>query len=377
MAVVVFRFTAIVALLLSGALPAQGVSPALRLEIEELVRAEMAAQRIPGVSLALAVDGVPRGAYAFGVADMENQAPVKPETMFRLASVSKPITAVAALQLWESGKLDLDATVQRYVPSFPQKPWPVTPRQLLGHLGGIRHYQAVAEVDSTRHYFDLLSPLRVFQDDPLAAEPGTRYHYTTYGYVLLGAAIEAASSRRFVDYLKAGVFAPAGMESARDDNALDIIPNRARGYALSAEGKLRNCGLADTSNKIPGGGLIATARDLIHFAVAIRRGALLKPSTVDMMFTPQKLRDGRPIRYGMGWFIDQADGRRAVLHGGDQQGAHSFLVMLPREGVAVALLCNLERANLRPLGLRIAGLLAEVNESRPRPSARPVTAAAR
>jgi CubicO group peptidase (beta-lactamase class C family) len=340
---------------------AQGVSPALRLEIEELVRAEMSRQNIPGVSLSVAVDGVPRGTFAFGVADVENQVPVRAETMFRLASVSKPITAVAALQLWESGKLDLDAPVQRYLPAFPQKPWVVTPRQLLGHLGGIRHYGTVEEVESTRHYFDVTSPLRIFQDDPLAAEPGTRYNYTTYGYVLLGALVESASSKRFVDYLKTRVFGPAGMDTARDDNVLDLIPNRARGYALTREGKLRNCGLADTSNKIPGGGLISTSRDLIQFATAIRRGSLLKSASADLMFTPQKLRDGKPIRYGMGWFIDQLDGRRAILHGGDQQGVHSFLVMLPREGVAVALMCNLEGANLRPVGMRIAELLAARN----------------
>src|SRR5688572_18800923 len=221
-------------------LSAESVSPALRLEIEKLVAEEMTRQGIPGLSLALAADGVPRGSYAFGIADVENQVPVKPETMFRLASISKPVTAVAALQLWEQGSLDLDAPVQRYIPTFPRKPWTVTPRQLLGHLGGVRHYTTIDEVESTRHYFDVLSPLQIFQDDPLAAEPGTRYHYTTYGYALLGAVVEAAAAKRFVDHLKMRVFATAGMASTRDDNAIDIIPNRARGYALTRDGKLRN-----------------------------------------------------------------------------------------------------------------------------------------
>ena len=346
-----------IALFAVACLGAQNVSPALRLEIEKLVTEEMVRQSIPGLSLALAAEGMPRGSYAFGIADVENQVLVKPETVFRLASISKPVTAVAALQLWEQGRLDLDAAVQHYIPTFPRKPWTVTPRQLLGHLGGVRHYATIDEMESTRHYFDVLSPLRIFQDDPLAAEPGTRYHYTTYGYVLLGAVVEAAAAKRFVDHLKTHVFVPAGMETARDDNAIDIIPNRARGYALTRDGKLRNCGLADTSNKIPGGGLIGTSQDLVRFALAVRRGTLLKLSTVDMMLSPQKLRGGQTIKYGMGWFLDHVDGRKAVLHGGDQQGVHTFLVMLPREGVVVAMMCNMEGANLRTLAMRIAEML--------------------
>jgi serine beta-lactamase-like protein LACTB len=340
---------------------AQEVTPALRLEIEDAVRLEMIRQNIPGLSLAVADDGLPRGTFAFGMADIENQVLVKPSTVFRMASISKPVTAVTALQLWEAGKLDLDAPVHRYLPSFPQKAWRVTPRQLLGHQGGVRHYLLNERVDAGRHYFDLASALHLFQEDPLIAEPGTRYNYTTYGFVLLGAVIEAAASNRFIDKVRTRVFQPAGMDSARDDSAIEIIPNRSRGYAVTPEGRLRNCGLSDTSYKIPGGGMIAAPRDLVKFALAIRSYGLLKQHTVEMMFTPQKLKDGRSTQYGMGWFIDAVDGRKAVLHSGDQEGVHSFLVMLPREGVAVAAMCNLEGANLRALSFKIAELLCERN----------------
>src|SRR5262245_58057351 len=133
------RLLAVVLALACG-IGAQEVTPALRLEIEDTVRREMIRQNIPGLSLAVADDGVPRGTFTLGMADVENQVLVRPETVFRIASISKPVTAVTALQLWESGKLDLDASIQRYLPSFPQKTWRVTPRQLLGHQGGIRHY---------------------------------------------------------------------------------------------------------------------------------------------------------------------------------------------------------------------------------------------
>jgi CubicO group peptidase (beta-lactamase class C family) len=346
-------------LYLAAGLLAQGLAPGLQQTVEELVRHEMEQRKIPGLSIAIAAKGKLQWTAGFGLADVENRVRVKPETVFRLGSISKPITAVAAMQLWEKGKLDLDAPVQRYVPAFPRKQWPVTPRQLLSHLGGIRHYANRDEVDSTRHYTDLLAPLRIFQDDRLVAEPGTRYNYSTYGYVLLGAVVETASSTKFREYLKSRVFGPAGMHTARDDHVHDIIPNRARGYALTAEGALRNANLADTSNKIPGGGMASTASDLVRFALAVRDGVLLRPPAVTAMFTPQKLRDGAATRYGLGWYVDPAGGRPAAYHGGAQQGVHTFLILLPRDGVAVAMMCNLEGTNLRELGQRLALLVAE------------------
>lgn len=336
------------------ALWAQALSPARQQEFEKLISQEMSRQNIPGLSAAVASGGEIAWSAGFGLSDVENFVPAKAATVYRLGSVSKPITAVALLQLWEAGKIDLDAPIQRYVPSFPHKPWPVTVRELLGHLGGIRHYDGQPEINSTRHYPELAAALRIFQDSPLAAEPGTRFLYTTYGYVLLGVAIESASQMRFMDYLRARIFGPAGMDRARQDHVYAIIPNRARGYALSSTGQVQNCSLADTSNKIPGGGLAATAEDLVKFGLAVRSAKLLKSSTLDMMFTSQKTRDGKPTDYGMGWNISATNRRKVVSHTGGQQGVSTILVMVPRDGIVVALMCNLERASLRELAQKIA-----------------------
>jgi serine beta-lactamase-like protein LACTB len=345
--------------LATAPLVGQRLSPGLQPKIEELVRQEMARQKIPGLSIAVAERGRLAWSAGFGLADIENRVPVKAETVFRLGSISKPITAVAAMQLWEEGKLDLDAPVQKYVPSFPEKPWPITPRQLLAHLGGIRHYNTREEVDSTSHYTDSLAPLGVFRADPLVAEPGTGFHYTTFGYVLLGVVVESAAAVPFVEHLKARVFAPAAMETARDDHVYDLIPNRARGYALRPDGSLRNANLADTSNKIAGGGMASTAVDLVKFALAVRANTLLKPATVSVMFTPQKTAGAETIRYGLGWYVDPVGGRPAAYHGGSQQGVHTFLVMLPRDGTVVALMCNLEGTSLSNLGQRLALLVTD------------------
>ena len=162
-------------------------------------------------------------AQGFGKADLENPAPATPETLFRLASVSKPLTATAILQLVERGKLDLDAEVQTYCPAFPKKQWPITSRQLLGHLGGIRHYNPDGKGDvpddSARHFATMEESLTLFANDPLVSQPGTAFHYSTYGYTLLGCVLEGAAHEKYLDYMRANIFVPAGMAATQaDDN---------------------------------------------------------------------------------------------------------------------------------------------------------------
>lgn len=312
--------------------------------IEQAVATQMSRNSIPGVSIAIAAGSQLRWAAGYGMADLENFVPVTPLTKIRLGSISKPITAIAVMQLVEQGKMDLDGEIQRYVPSFPKKQWPVTVRQLLGHLGGVRHYRGDDEEASTRHYTDRMEPLKIFAGDPLVIEPGTKYSYTTYGFNLLGAAVETASGEKFLDYVQVHIFQPAGMDHIRDDNTLAMIPHRARGYRLTANGDIENCGLADTSNKVPGGGFISTASDLVKFALAVNGGTLVKKETVELMFTSQHTRDGKPTGYGLGFRSDQLEGRKRAAHAGGQQGISTLLVLYPGEGVAVAIMVNLEGA---------------------------------
>jgi CubicO group peptidase (beta-lactamase class C family) len=327
--------------------------------IETAVSSEMSRQSIPALSVAIAADNEFRWSAGYGMSDLENFVPAKAATVYRLASISKPITATALLQLAERGSVDLDAPVQQYLPEFPMKQWPVTPRLLLSHLGGIRHYNGAEDFGSTRHYASVSEALRVFQNDDLKQEPGTKYLYTTYGYNVLGAIVEAVSGMPFMEYLRKHIFRPARMARIRDDNQPAIIPNRARGYSKDNEGRLRNCGLADTSNKIPGGGLAGTAEDLVRFAVALNRGKLLRKETVERMFTPAATREGQPLSYGQGVFISDWEGRRRISHGGGQQGTSTLLQLYPESGVALAIMCNLEGAKLAPLSEQIARAIFE------------------
>jgi len=344
----------------TDSVPERGAAPEPPLisQLRHLVESFRETSRTPGLSVAVGYDGRLQWAEGFGLADVENQVPARPETVYRLASISKPITAVAALQLAERGRLDLDAPIRTYVPSFPKKRWPITARQILCHQSGIRHYNGSwFEFNLTVPFRRLTDSLKVFQDDPLVAEPGTRLLYSTFAYVLLGAAIENAAGEPYLDYLKRNVFGPAGMQHTQADSVHAIIPNRARGYRINAAGELENCDLVDTSYKLPGGGLSGTAPDLVRFALAVLEARLLRPETVRAMWEPQRLRDGRPTPFGLGWRIEETAGRRTVGHGGNQNGVTAHLAIHPEGGRVVALMANLEKVPLPELAARILALV--------------------
>ena len=174
-------------------------------EFEKYVSEQMTLDKAPGLSV-----GFMKGDFTwtkgFGYSDLENKVQAKPESSYRLASITKTLTAISVLQLVEAGKIDLDAEVQTYVPYFPKKKWPVTVRLLLGHLGGISHYKNYSVEGRIKVHKSTKEALAIFQDFDLVAEPGTRYNYSSYGYNLLGAVIEGASGQSFGDYINKHIF---------------------------------------------------------------------------------------------------------------------------------------------------------------------------
>ena len=330
-----------------------GVPPVWVFSVHSSITRAMDKQGIPGLSVSVATGGRVRWSAAYGLADVENHVPARVDTVYRMASISKPITAVAVMQLYERGKIDLDADVRDYAPQFPTKLWKVTPRQLLGHLGGVRHYRR-DELSSVHRYERLSDGLVIFRDDPLVCEPGTRHIYSTYGYNLLGAAVEGAAKQPYVDYVTTNIFRPAGMLHCGLAEHDAIVPHRARGYARGPDGKLRNSRPTDLSGKIPGAGWCGTVEDLARFALAVQSGKLVKPETLRLMSTRQKTKDGRAVGYGLGWSLSQHDGHQEVCHLGNQQQVSNLLYMQPDRGFAVVLMTNLEHAHLLDLAREIA-----------------------
>lgn len=307
--------------------------------IEQAIQEEMQKNGVPGVAVAIAQHGKTVYAKGFGYADVENKVPFTPQTVSRIGSISKTFTALAIMQLVEQGKLKLDDEVQLYVPSFPKKSAPITIRQLLGHQGGIRHYKG-NEMLSAKHYDTVEEALNIFRDDPLIAEPGTKYSYTTYGYNLLSRVVETVSGRNFGEYLQQRIFEPLGLKQTYLDDPSKLIPNRAHNYTKRQNGPLENAPAVDQSNKWGGGGLLSTVEDLLRYAASYDSHQLLKAETIAQMFTAQKTRDGNPTNYGMGWATALEDGRRRVEHTGGSVGATSALSKYPEQQTTIAVLVN-------------------------------------
>jgi serine beta-lactamase-like protein LACTB len=332
------RIHALLAVTLLTAAPLHGQDAAIA-AARALVSDSMAAAGVPGVSITVLREGRRIWSEGFGWADLEQRVRVTPLTRFRIGSVSKPLTAVAIGLLLEAGRLDLDAPVQRYVPGFPEKRWPITTRLLAGHLAGIRHYRG-DEFGSMRRYASVTDGLAIFRDDSLEFRPGSRYLYSSYGWNLVSAVIEGASGEPFLDYMHERVFKPLGLRQTTADHPDSIVPFRARWYTGPRDSVV-NAPYVDPSYKWAGGGFVSTTEDLAAFGQAMLAGALLRRETFELLATSQRTLDGRETGYGMGWSVgrDRA-GRRRIMHSGGSTGGTAFLILYPDERLVFAMLAN-------------------------------------
>lgn len=337
------------------------LSAEIVVQLDERIDAFRDKHRVPGISAAVVVGGQLVLERGYGLADVENNVPATPDTIYRLASISKMLTAVSAMQLVEQGKLDLQAPVQKYVPDFPEKQAPITCELLLKHQSGIRHYKD-GEVRSAVAYARVGDALKVFRDDPLLFSPGEKFSYTTYGYNLLGTAIEAAAGQDYVSYVQEHVCRPAGMRAIEPDSPYKIIAHRAAGYrhnGLGKDAELVNDYFVDVSNKIPGGGWCASCGDLARFAIALMDAKLVSRDSLERMWTAQKTASGKQTDSGLGCFVEQQDGQRRISHSGGQPKVSTFLVFSPESRSAVALMCNLKDARLKTLAGELLTLVSQ------------------
>lgn len=317
-------------------------SRAAAIEHTRAIAKEWLERGIPGFSVTVAEDGKIVFSEGFGYADLEQRVPVWPTTKFRIGSVSKPLTATALVKLVEQGKIDLDAPIQKYVPSFPDKGAIITPRMLAGHLGGIRHYKD-NEFLNSKHYDNVVAGLVIFQDDPLVSPPGTKFNYSSYGFNLLSAAIEKACAEDFLSCMRDLVFSPLGLRSTVADQPSELIEQRARFYTHWKDKPLENSPYTDNSYKWAGGGFLSSSEDLVRFGNALLEPGYLKKESLALLFTSQKTKSGEETGYGMGWDIRKSmTGKRIFDHDGGSTGASSELILYPDERLVVAMVCNYE-----------------------------------
>jgi CubicO group peptidase (beta-lactamase class C family) len=342
----------------AAAVQSAQIAPGKRVQMETAIARFMAANSVPGVSVAVVENGAEEWSAGFGSADLENFVPATSQTLYRLASISKSLTATGALQLWQQGKLDLDAPVQRYCPAFPPKDTPITTRELLGHLGGIRHYKEGSpddlETGNTKHFANpIQGGIDFFKNDPLVAKPGTEFHYSTQGFTLVGCAIEGVSGDNYVDYIRKNVLTPAGMVHTVADDRFAIIPFRTRFYSKDKSGAITNADFLDSSYKIPGGGWLSSADDMAQFEVAMLDDRLVARATRDLMWTPLKPTDGKDEGYALGWGTGKELGVLDVGHSGGQQGTSTRFMIVPERRAGVVVLTNSDGCNAGDLATEL------------------------
>ncbi len=335
----------------------QALPEDVRRAVDEAVRAELG--RGPHAGLGVGVLwGGQRLACGYGLRDVARKLPATPRTTWRVASITKSFTAVAVLQLVELGKLELDEPIHEQVPDYPEKRWPVTVRQLLGHLGGVVHDGP--ESRRSVRPMDTEQAIALFADTPLVAEPGTRFRYSTWGYNLLGAAIEASSGEAYGSYLEEHIFRPSGMAHAALDERHTRDEHHAVGYRVH-QGRLLPSRYLDVSSRFAGGGTRASVEDLLGFAWAVMGNRLVSRETMGRMQSSMATKEGRLTQYGMGFAAWPQGGHYIVAHAGGQPETSALLLMVPAEGLALVLVANVEGQGLalRRLANRLVEVLLE------------------
>jgi CubicO group peptidase (beta-lactamase class C family) len=334
----------------------------------QLVRAGLTEQNLPGLSVAVGAGGEIVWAEGFGWADLENQVPVAPDTRFRIGTASIALTSAAAGLLLEKGRLKLDEKIQSYVPEFPEKEWPLTLRQVMAHVGGVRTDGGDEGALYSQRCQRTVEGLQAFKDSGLLFEPGTRYRFSSYGWILVSAAIESAADEPFLTFMRKQIFAPLEMTNTLAESAAEPIPDRATFY-FPRFGADPRYGLhlmrpIDYSCYAGSSVFLSTPSDLVRFALAINGGKLLQPSTVQLLQTPQRLPSGEETGYGLGWDLETVtladQPARWVGHDGTTLGGTVASVMtFPEHGIVVSLMSNISYADTETLGVRIAEAFVE------------------
>jgi serine beta-lactamase-like protein LACTB, mitochondrial len=335
-----------------------------------VARSLTAEEKLPGLSLAVAVNGEIVWAEAFGWANLENETPLTPAMLFRIGGVSQTLTAAAVGLLSERGRLDLDAPVQRYVPGFPEKEWPISTRQLMAHTAGIRTADLEDGSFRTASCVDDAERLALFAALPLRFRPGTGFYYSTYGWVLVGAVVTAAANEPYLDFMQREILKPTGMESTVADGGgqTDIAHFYFPRMMLNPRYGLQDAPPVALSCILAGAGFLSTPLDLVRFGSAMVGDALLSASVIEELQERElgwevgrvalgtSATPTRVVGQGLGAAV-----RRGLLSantvGGHVPGGTASLMIIPEHRIAIAVTTNVSGAGTPSL---LTARLAEV-----------------
>lgn len=331
------------------------------------MRASIAEQNLPGLSVAVGAGGDLVWAEGFGWADIDKKTPVTPDTRFRIGTLSTVLTSAAAGLLLEQQKLKLDEQIQTYVPEFPKTQFPVTLRHLMAHTAGVRNDSG----DEGELFGEVCERpgegVQHVADDELRFEPGTQFRFSNYSWIMVSAAIEAAADEPFLMFMQKRIFEPLRMDDTMPDSLTEAIQDRATDYfpKFASDPRYGPDPMRDINLSCYAGAAVfrSTPSDLVRFAIAINNGTLLKPETVKLLQSAQKLSAGQETGYGLGWDLETVSvaGRQTPWIGHDGEvlgGVAATLTTLPEHGLVIAVVSNTSYSDTPALALKIAEAFA-------------------
>jgi CubicO group peptidase (beta-lactamase class C family)/imidazolonepropionase-like amidohydrolase len=339
-------------------------------QVDAIAREEMDRQRIPGLAVAVLKGDRVVLAKGYGFANLEHQVPVTPQTMFESGSMGKMFTAAAVMALVERGTLDLEAPVSRYLPDAPPSWSAIRLRHLLSHTSGIPDYTGdtfdyrkdYTEADLTRMAYALT----------LEFPAGQRWNYSNTGYVMLGVILSKVTGKPYWDYLRERLFTPAGMPTARIISESDVVAHRAAGYLVDAKGQYTNQNwVAPLTNTTADGSLLVSLDDMVAWARAVRRRAVVAPESWRRVQSAVTLNSGKPYPYGMGWFVETLQGQPYLQHGGSWQGFRTQFSYFAGSDLTVIVLANSRTADPLAIASRL-GAAIDPALAPPPPSSAPL-----
>jgi CubicO group peptidase (beta-lactamase class C family) len=326
-------------------------------QVNDYVKAQMQKRQIPGLSLAVVRDGKLVLARGYGLADVERNVHATPDTVYEIGSMTKSFTATAIMMLVEEGKIGLDEKINHYLPDLPATWKDVTIRHLLTHTSGIKSYSDMPEFPKLmRSDTTEAEIIRLVSGEPLEFSPGAKWAYGNTGFFLLGMILEKVSGKPYGEFLEERIFRPLGMTATRVNDLGAIIPNRASGYTLD-DSTLRHAEYVSMTWTYSAGVLVSTVKDIAKWDVALDTDRLLKPSSLQQMWTPVKLQDGRTADYGFGWFVGGVKRHRRISHSGGIPGFVANISRFVDDKLTVIVLINTDQASPDAIAKGVAGIM--------------------
>jgi D-alanyl-D-alanine carboxypeptidase len=323
--------------------------------VDDLAQKEMREHALPGFALEVIKNGQPIKITGYGMANLEWNNPVTPDTAFEIGSMTKQFTAAGILLLAQDGKLSVDDKLSAHMSNTPAIWKDITLRHLMTHTSGVRNYNRLAGFELTRHLTQakFIEQLGVV---PLDFEPGESWSYSNSGFSLLGYVIENVSGQNYWEFMRKRIFGPLKMDHTTSRDPSQIIPFRAKGYETDHSGHFINRDY-DLTDIFAAGAIVSTIGDLAKWNASLDDNKLLTPATEKLMWTPVKLNSGKIHQYGFGWFLNPWHGHENIGHSGSTSGFSASLERFPQDGLAVIVLSNADESGV---ATKVAKAVADV-----------------